>query len=67
MNEITVNGNKVEWEENLTISALLTKMNFTFRMLVVKLNGILIKKEHYDTTIIPAGAEVAVIHLISGG
>jgi thiamine biosynthesis protein ThiS len=64
---ITVNGNPVDWEEGLTITALLQKMNYTFKMLVIKLNGTLVKKEHYDTTIIPAQAEVAVIHLISGG
>lgn len=67
MDKITVNGNLVEWEEGLTISALLTKMNYTFRMLVIKLNGTLVKKDQYDKTVIPAGAEVAVIHLISGG
>jgi sulfur carrier protein len=64
---ITVNGNTVEWEKDLTITALLKKMNYTFRMLVIKLNGTLIKKDQYETTLIPAGADVAVIHLISGG
>jgi sulfur carrier protein len=67
MQTITVNGNTVEWEEGLTIAALLVKMNFTFRMLVIKMNGTLIKKDLYDTTIVPTGAEVAIIHLISGG
>ena len=67
MNTITVNGNTVEWEEGLTISTLLTKMNYTFRMLVIKLNGTLIKKDFYDKTPVPAGADVAIIHLISGG
>lgn len=67
MQEITVNGNRVPWEENLTIAGLLKKMNFTFRMLVIKLNGSLVKKDQYETTLIPAGAEVSVIHLISGG
>jgi sulfur carrier protein len=64
---ITVNGSTVEWEEGLTITTLLKKMNFTFRMLVIKLNGSLIKKDQYETTLIPAGADVSVIHLISGG
>jgi sulfur carrier protein len=64
---ITVNGSTVDWEPGLTITSLLRKMNFTFRMLVIKLNGTLVKKEHYETTVIPSGADVAVIHLISGG
>ncbi len=67
MQTITVNGNTVAWEPGLTVSALLTKMNYTFRMLVVKVNGTLVKKDQYEYTLVPAGAEVAVIHLISGG
>lgn len=67
MKEITVNGNTVEWEEDLTITKLLKKMNYTFRMLVIKLNGNLFKKDQYESTIVPEGADVAVIHLISGG
>jgi sulfur carrier protein len=67
MQTITVNGNPVDWEEGLTISGLLIKMNYTFRMLVIKLNGALVKKDSYDATPVPAGAEVAIIHLISGG
>jgi thiamine biosynthesis protein ThiS len=67
MNTITVNGNTVEWEEGMTITSLLKKMNFTFRMLVIKVNGNLIKKDQYENTIIPQNADVAVIHLISGG
>jgi sulfur carrier protein len=67
MKVITVNGNTVDWEEGLTITALLQKMNYTFKMLIVKLNGSLVKKDLYATTIVPEDAEVAVIHLISGG
>lgn len=67
MQTITVNGNTVEWEPGLTVTALLAKMNYTFRMLVVKVNGSLVKKDCYAETLVPAGAEVAVIHLISGG
>ncbi|GEM_PF-116297 len=67
MKTITVNGNQVEWEEGMTVSSLLNKMNYTFKMLVVKLNGVLVKKEQYDTTLVPEGAEVSIIHLISGG
>jgi sulfur carrier protein ThiS len=36
-------------------------------MLVVKVNGKLIKKTEYSTIIIPVAADVKIIHLISGG
>ena len=67
MNTITVNGNTVAWEEGLTVTNLLVKMNYTFKMLVIKIDGALVKKEHYPTTLVPDGAVVHVIHLISGG
>ena len=64
---IKVNENKVGWEEGMTVRSLLIKMTYTFPMLVVKINGNLVKKADYDTTLIPDEAEVMVIHLISGG
>lgn len=64
---ITVNGNQIEWTQNLSVRDLLKKMNYTFRMLVIKIDGKLVKKDEYDSTIIPCGANVMVMHLISGG
>jgi thiamine biosynthesis protein ThiS len=67
MKTIIVNGNTVEWEEGMTVSALLKKMNYTFRMLVIKIDGRLVKKGDYESTEVPEGADVMVMHLISGG
>ena len=67
MKKITVNDNKIDWEENMTITRILKVMNYTFRMLVVKVDGQLIKKNEYESTIVSAGADVKVIHLMSGG
>ncbi|MCX6271293.1 MAG: sulfur carrier protein ThiS [Bacteroidetes bacterium] len=51
----------------LTISELLKIKNFTFKMLVIKINGQLIRKEEYDQSVIKDGDTVMVLHLISGG
>ncbi len=51
----------------MTIERILKVMHYTFRMLVVKVDGRLIKKNEYATTVVPPGAVVEVIHLISGG
>ena len=64
---IEVNQKTIDWEENLTIDRVLKIMNYTFKMIVVKVNGELVKKEDYDTKNIPEGAEVQIIHLIAGG
>lgn len=67
MSTITVNGNTVEWNEGMTVRDVLTVMNYTFRMLVIKVNGTVVKKENWDTHVVPEGADVSVIHLMSGG
>jgi len=65
---ITVN-NRVEDVEGdqLTVSELLRVKNFTFKMLIIKINGKLINKQEYGTAEITKGDDVQVLHLISGG
>ncbi|MBP6979135.1 MAG: sulfur carrier protein ThiS [Bacteroidales bacterium] len=53
--------------ETLTINELLRYKNFTFRLLVIKVNGKLVRREDYDTTIVHDGDHVVVMHLVSGG
>ena len=67
MNKITVNGHSVDWTEGMNIRDILRIMNYTFPMLVTKVNGKLVLKADYDSFKVPDGAEVFVIHLISGG
>lgn len=62
-----VNGHILPWKEGLVVRDALTLMNYTFKMLVIKLNGELVKKDDYDSTPIPENADLKVIHLISGG
>jgi thiamine biosynthesis protein ThiS len=65
---ILLNNNKETLDfDSLTITELLKIKSFSFRMLVIKVNDKLIKKDEYPTTIIKDGDEVIVLHLISGG
>ena len=61
------NRDKVEWEEGLTVSALLERFRYTFPHIIVKINGDVIPREQYPTRTIPDAADVWVIHLIAGG
>ncbi len=54
-------------QTSITVSELLKIKTFTFRMLIVKINDILIKRDDYSTATIKDGDNVQVIHLISGG
>jgi len=64
---ITVNGNRSEWEEGLTVEKLLARENYTFRMISVWIDDRPVEKKEYSTKLIPDGAKVQVIHNISGG
>jgi len=54
-------------KETLTISELLQYKHYTFKMIVVRVNGKPIKKDDYDKTYLNDGDNIQVIHLISGG
>ncbi len=65
---IILNNRPESFEQSkLTINQLLELKKFTFKMLVIKVNGELVKKEQYTSFIINDGDDVNVLHLISGG
>jgi len=65
---ITLNNNPEKFDTaKCTVNELLRMKNFTFKMLIVKINGKLVKKEDYVTAMISEGDDVNVLHLISGG
>jgi len=51
----------------LTVAELLQVKKFSFKLLVIKINGKLVKKEEYGKATIRDGDDVSVLHLISGG
>ena len=66
--KIILNNNpEVFGGEKMTVRELLDAKNFTFKMLIVKINGILVLKSDYETSIVLEGDNVSVLHLISGG
>lgn len=65
--KITVNDKTINWEENMTVDRVLEVMNYTFKLIVVKVNGELVKKGEFKTNIIPPDADVKIIHLVAGG
>lgn len=64
---ITVNGREFPYEEGLTVTKLLEKKKYTFKMITVKINGNVIKKDEYETTLIHDGDNVLVLHHVAGG
>ena len=58
---------KIEWQEDLTVSALLERLRYTFAHIIVKIDDQVVPRDDYPTCLIPDGAHVWVIHLIAGG
>jgi thiamine biosynthesis protein ThiS len=64
---VFVNGQEVEWEEQMTLRRLLEKIPLQHRLFVVKIDGKIQSKKEYSVKIIPEKARVWIIPLLSGG
>jgi len=66
---ITLNNKEkvLEGYSEISVSKLFKIMNFSFPMIIVKINGQIVKKPDYKKTFIYEGDNVSAFHLISGG
>jgi len=64
---LVVNGDPLDWHEGMTVRDVLRAKNYVFKLLIVTVNGVLVPRGSYDEAAVPAGADVKVVHLISGG
>ncbi len=64
---IVNNRDKVDWVENMTVTRLLEKMNYTYGLITVTVDNNLVFEEDYDHFIIPDNTQVGVFHLAHGG
>jgi thiamine biosynthesis protein ThiS len=64
---VQVNGHLFDWEENLTVEKILQSVEVGHKMFIVKVDGVIIKKEHYKSKTVPEGARIRIFPLLSGG
>lgn len=64
---ITVNTEESPWHAGMTVRALLDEKVFTFRHIIVRVNGEYVPEEQYDSYAINDGDDVMVLHLMAGG
>jgi sulfur carrier protein len=65
---ITVNGDKLEWHDGMTVQDVLDAKNYTFKMISVWVNGEPVQnRDGYADITVPDDSEVEVVHMISGG
>ena len=66
--KILLNNREIEFEQDeLSVNEILESKKLSFRMRIIKINGVLISKESYDSTMVKEGDNVQVIYLMSGG
>jgi thiamine biosynthesis protein ThiS len=66
--KILLNNRKEEFEkEPLTVNEMLEVKKFTYKMRIIKINGVLIQKDKYSETFIHGGDNVQMLYLMSGG
>ena len=64
---IEVNGKKVAFVKNETVKNLLSRVKYSFPLVVVKINNKVIPRSDFTEVIIPNNSKISVVHMISGG
>ncbi|MFP4428943.1 MAG: sulfur carrier protein ThiS [Desulfovermiculus sp.] len=64
---ITVDDQEVQWFEGMTVTDLLELIGRDAPCAVVRINETHVSRPTFDETLVPDGAEVYLIPMISGG
>ncbi|HEX9118723.1 MAG TPA: sulfur carrier protein ThiS [Anaerolineae bacterium] len=58
---------QVAWRPGITVQDVLDALHFSFRMIVVKIDGQVVLRSDFSRTAVPDEAKMEAIHLIGGG
>lgn len=67
MIEISVNGQAVEIESEMTVEQMLDTVDVPPNYLAVEVNAEVVPREQYTTAMVRAGDQVEVVTLVGGG
>ena len=66
--QVTINGEQTEVSDGLTVTTLLTERSVSQPdMVAVEVNGTILKREEFPTTIILAGDVIEFLYFMGGG
>ena len=66
--KILLNNREEEFNRDaMSVNEMLMLKKFSFKMRVIKINGVLVPRENYETTFIHDGDNVQMLYLMSGG
>lgn len=64
---ILLNGERREFPQPMTISALLESLNIDSRVVAVEYNRAIIKRARYPEVLVEEGSEVEIVAFVGGG
>jgi sulfur carrier protein len=64
---IRLNGDPFALPQPLAVADLLRELDIDARRVAVEVNGLVVKRARYDTTVVSPGDEVEVVHFVGGG
>lgn len=64
---ITVNGKELELKEPLTLEVFLTESHYNLKRVAVEMNGEIVPKSVYATTLLHNGDKLEVVSFVGGG
>jgi thiamine biosynthesis protein ThiS len=64
---LTINGDRREVPEGLTLATLLDHLGLDPRMVVVEQNRVIVRKQGIAEARVAAGDEIEIVHFVGGG
>lgn len=64
---ITLNGQKTDIKQNITLTELLEEKKFRIALVAVEYNGQILKKDEYENTVLRDGDVIEVVSFMGGG
>ena len=61
------NRDPLDWKEGMTVQDVLDLMGFTYKLIMVTVNGQMVEDDEFEQFNIPDNADVKVIHIHHGG
>jgi thiamine biosynthesis protein ThiS len=66
--KILLNDRVEEFEsDSISVTEMLILKKYSYKLRIIKINGVLIPREEYDSTLINEGDVVHMLYLMSGG
>ena len=65
--EITLNGDRVELEAPMSVSALLAKLEIDPRRVAVEHNLEILKRQRFTDVVVNAGDRIEIVNFVGGG